>query len=93
MRFLTKGECREINERWHRLRGDLRQMNAKNAGMAIELTTARQWIDRWRRRALAAEQAQRDTADAMRAAHQKLIAENARLRDELAAAVREEACD
>ena len=84
MRIQTKRDCEEQNRRW-RLRGEvIDQLGAEKAEQAEQLTETRQWLDRWRGRALAAEENLRKTAAAMRAAHQKMAAENAELRAELA---------
>jgi hypothetical protein len=82
VRIQTKQQCEEQDRRYRLAKQDIRNVNAEKAGMALELTTARQWVDRWRARALHAE-----------AANRKLHAENVRLLARLAEQDQENDCD
>lgn len=82
MRLQTRKDCEEQNRAWRLLREDVRLINAEKAGLALELTTCRQWVDRWRSRALKAE-----------AANRALHAENVKLLAKLAEQDEENECD
>jgi hypothetical protein len=82
VRIQTKQQCEEQDRRYRLVRQDLRNVNAEKAGMALELTKARQWGDWWRARALKAE-----------AVNRALHAENVRLLARLAEEKEESDCD
>lgn len=82
MRIQTAKVCQEENRRWRLVQLDVQNLKDEKADMAKQMTTARQWVDRWRPRALHAE-----------AANRKLHAENVRLLERLAEQDQENDCD